>query len=286
MKSERKSIIPVTAIIVTRNAAAGLENTLLSLSRFDEVLVVDSNSHDETPEIALEQNVSVIPFEWDGQYPKKRQWCLDNIKLKHNWVLFIDADEVMTPDLAAEMAKLFEGAGPRHAGYFVPGRYVYNHQIMEYGLRNNKLCLFDKTRLAFPVIDDLNAEGMGEIEGHYQPVRQKGSENATIGQLQHGLLHHAYLDLEKWRTRHEGYARWAAYMTLNDCWPDDPVPWRNLLKKAFRHLPVRAELAFLHSYILKLGFLDGLAGFSIARDRWRYYRMITKQISQRRRLAN
>ncbi len=262
-----KNKIPVTVIVATRNEEARIEKCLAALSDFDEVIVVDSASADRTKEIAARMGASVIDFRWSGQYPKKRQWCLDVLKLKHDRVFFVDADEIVTPRLAQEIRAL----DFKCAGYFVKGLYIYEGKALRHGLKNNKLCLIDKNKMMFPVVDDIGAPGMGEIEGHYQPVLKTAGE---IGQLKHALLHDACDDRTGWVERHERYAAWEREMNARCAWPGEEKKSRAAMKQIFRALPFRPLIAFLHCYVLKMGFLDGARGFRFALDRYRYYRMI------------
>lgn len=270
-------MIPVTVMIMTLNEAKRIKTCLDALGVFSEVIVVDSGSRDGTANIAAENGARIVHFDWDGKYPKKRQWALNNIRTANDWIFFVDADEIVLPDLLREIADLFEGVPPC-AGYFVKGRYMYGGQVMRFGIANSKLALIDKTRMMFPEVDDLDCGAIGEIEGHYQPVLRIGHDNEKIGVLRHALLHFAYDEEDGWKKRHERYAQWEVYMNSLDAWPEDPNPWRQWLKETFRAMPWRAQVAFLHSYILKLGFLDGAGGFYIARDRYRYYKMI-KELS-------
>ena len=176
--------IPVSVIVVTKNEDVQIVRCLTALAVFDEVVVVDSHSTDRTKEYAQAVDVRVVDFEWNGLYPKKRQWCLNHLDLAHDWVFFVDADEVVPRELAEEIAALDFTA----AGDFVGGVYVAHNKTLKYGVRNNKLCLFDRRRVAFPVVDDLDLPGMGEIEGHYQPVLKPGCDNDTIGCLRTPLL--------------------------------------------------------------------------------------------------
>ncbi|MGH1397617.1 MAG: glycosyltransferase family 2 protein [Alphaproteobacteria bacterium] len=259
--------IPISVVVVTRDEEARIGACLGALSAFDDVWVVDSGSADRTVEIARGCGARVVDFAWDGAYPKKRQWCLEHLKLAHDWVFFVDADEVVTDALVEEIAALdLRGC----AGFFVDGRYVWNGKMLRYGLRNSKLCLMDRGRMEFPVVDDLGLDGMGEIEGHYQPVLKDGV-CARIGRLREYLVHDAGAH---WEARHLRYADWEAGMDARGAWPHDPVLWRRVLKGVFKRIPFRDVAAFLHCYVLKLGFLDGAAGFDFARSRGRYYSMI------------
>lgn len=264
--------IPVSVVIATRNEERRIERCLAALRDFAEIIVLDSRSEDGTKEIAWKNGANVYDFFWNGKYPKKRQWALENIPLTHDRAFFVDADEIVTPALAREIAAL----DFRAAGYFVPGRYIFEGKPLRFGLRNNKLALFDRNKMEFPAVDDLDIPGMGEIEGHYQPVLKPGRGVEPLGQLKNFLLHDAYDDPAAWKARHERYAAWEIGMDRRGAWPPEPKADRRLLKAAFKSSRWRPEAAFLHSYFLKGGFLDGGRGFRFARSRYGYYRMISK----------
>ena len=264
--------VGVSVVIVSKNEEQKIAKCLKALGGFDDVWVVDSNSTDRTCEIAREHGAHVVSFEWDGRYPKKRQWCLDTLDLKYDRVFFVDADEIVTPELVREIGALDMFC----AGCFIKGRYVVDGQVLKHGLCNNKLALIDRRYIEFPVIDDLDIEGMGEIEGHYQPVLKAGCESMKIGQIDAALLHYAHEDEAAWEARHLRYAQWEAGMNARNAWPQDPVALREFMKRVFRKMPMRGAVAFLQSYIFKAGFLNGRAGFDFARSRMRYYRMISR----------
>ncbi len=270
----RSNVIPVSAVIVTKNEEQRIVRSLAALEGFGEVIIVDSSSTDRTCEIAAQAGARAENFIWNGKYPKKRQWCLDHLTLKYDWVFFIDADEVITPELRREMADLFSRGAPDCAGYFVQGAYHWRGRLLRHGLRNNKLCLIDRRKIEFPVIDDLDMPGMGEMEGHYQPVLKSAYKNERIGRLKNPLVHYACEDREGWARRHERYADWEVAMNKKRAWPRDVSAGRSLAKRIFRVLPFRPFVAFAHSYFLKGGILDGTAGFDFALSRLIYYRMI------------
>ncbi len=263
--------IPVSVIVTTKNEEKRIAQCLKALRAFDDVWVVDSESTDKTQDVARQCGARVEEYVWDGQYPKKRQWCLNTLPMQYDYVFFVDADEVVSASLIDEIAALDWSK----AGYFVQGLYEYDGHVLRHGLRNNKLALIDWRKIEFPVIDDLNIEGMGEIEGHYQPVLKAGYEQESLGQLCTPLIHQAYEDAQSWNARHRRYARWEAGMNAKNAWPKDPKPFRQVLKFLFRRLPFRGGVAFMHCYIFKLGFLDGAAGFRFACSRRAYYQMIS-----------
>lgn len=268
-------MIKVSVLITTFNEADNLPRCLAALQNFDEVIVIDSASEDGTVDVAHSLGVHVENFNWNGKYPKKRQWCLDNLDIKHDFIFFVDGDEEVTPSLVDEIEQLDFKA----AGYFVKGRYIWNGQALEHGLKNNKLVLFNRHKIEFPVVNDLDIEGMGEIEGHYQPVLKTGYKAEPLKQLRYPLLHFAYEDQERWENRHKRYAMWEAEMIKRHAYPEDPNRMRRFLKTIFQKIPCRGWIAFCHSYIFKFGFWDGQAGFQFARSRARYYQMVVNALN-------
>ena len=266
------SSIPVSVIVATKNEEFHIARCLEALLDFDEIIVFDSNSTDKTVEIAQRYKARVENFTWNKQYPKKRQYFLNYFTLKHEYVFFVDADEIITADLVAEIRQL----DFNKAGYFVKGCYVGENKLLKHGLKNNKLCLFHKEKIMFPVIDDLKAESIGEIEGHYQPVLRDEYSGEGIGQLQSPLIHNAYEEPDQWLERHKKYAMWEAYMISHDLYPKDPDKRREHMKRLFRCLPFRSVIAFFHCYFLKLGFLDGVDGFKFALLRFKYYQLVAR----------
>lgn len=266
--------IPVSVIVVTKNEEKSILPCLNSLQGFDEIIVVDSASQDRTSQIAHDSGVPVIQFKWNGHYPKKRQWCLDQLPLKHDWVLFIDADERMTETLKHEISATVTSSTDA-AGYFIQGRHVLNGKLLKHGLHNNKIALLNRRLMEFPIVDDLDIPGMGEIEGHYQPVLKNGFEEKPILRLKGPLLHLSMEDPRAWIFRHQKYARWERGMNEKNSWPKDPVSWREKLKSFLRKSRRRPQIIFFISYVLCLGFLDGKEGLTYARHKREYYRLIS-----------
>lgn len=270
---------PLAIIIVTRNESRHIESCLKAIAGFAPVFVVDSFSSDGTASIAAHHGARIFSFKWDGCYPKKRQWALDNLPLPGKWVLFIDADERITQGLKNEIARLF-ARGPEKDAYFIRSLHKVGSKICRYGFQNNKLVLFNREKVCFPVVDDLSCAGMGEIEGHYQPVPALPFERISTRRLRQPMIHLSLQDMPCWEERHRAYAKWAACMNLRGAWPLDPVPAREKLKKFLRVCPLEAEIKFFYSFILRTGFLDGRAGFEFALSRWRYGHLIRLKMRQ------
>lgn len=266
---------PVSVVILTKNEARRIADTLATLKGFNDVWVVDSQSDDQTVDLARAAGASVESFVWNGQYPKKKQWALDHLPLKYDWVLLLDADERLTPALCDEIAALFaDGRAPNMDGYFIRGFYRIGDQILRHGQQNHKLMLMNRQKLTFPVLDDLAFDGGWEVEGHYQPVAREGV--AKVGCLDAALIHDAFDDVDALKKRHINYAKWEALMNLHQAWPLDVVPKRQRLKQIFRALPCRAVVMFLYCYVVKGGVLDGRLGLAFALQRAVYYKDIAK----------
>lgn len=265
--------IPISVLVTTKNEEDNIARCLSALKDFAQIIVIDSHSDDRTCDISQTLGAETILYQWDGRYPKKRQWCLETLDIHHDWVFWVDADEVVTEACIAEIRALFQVSRPE-AVFFVKGQYVWEGTILRHGLRNNKLALINRKKIEFPVVDDLDIDGMGEMEGHYQPVRKAGFEGDVIGQITAPLLHYAYEDDAGWNARHKRYAHWESEMTKRDIWPEDPVLWREMVKIHLRTSVLRPYVMFLYSYVVKMGIFDGVKGYRFALSRKRYCELI------------
>jgi len=108
--------IPLTVCIPVRNEAANLPSCLEALGQdFEKIVVIDSGSTDTTRQIAEAAGASVLDFKWDGKFPKKRNWALRNHSFTTPWVLFLDADERVTPEFVSELRHKL--ADTKHTGF-------------------------------------------------------------------------------------------------------------------------------------------------------------------------
>jgi glycosyltransferase involved in cell wall biosynthesis len=259
-------MIPVSVIIRTKNEALRLGVCLDSLqNHFAEVFVVDSNSQDGTIEIGKRKNVHWINFTWNGQYPKKSQWCLENLPISHDWILFVDADERMTPELISELTKLFSAPIP-FAAFWISADPLWGDARLRHGQSNHKICLMQRGRAHFPVVDDLHTP-MGEVEGHYQPIIR-----GAVGKLRARMIHDCN-PTDQWFERHRRYAATTAQMPRLTPMAHEGG-WRGFVKKLFYALPLGDVMIFLYGFVFRLGFLDGAAGLAYARARAWYYREV------------
>jgi glycosyltransferase involved in cell wall biosynthesis len=253
--------IPVSVIVMTREEERVIRHTLESVRDFDQVFVVDSQSTDATCAIAGEFDVEVVQFTWDGGYPKKKEWCLLNLPFKHDWVLYLDADELVTPALATELRELLSptGPGPQHAAYDVELDYYFLGRMLRHGHKVTKRVLARRDRITWPRMDDLGVANMWEVEGHYQPI-----VNGTIGRLAGRLEHNDRDPLFDYFARHNRYSDWEAHLLDRQAVADQVRGARSARGSRYARLPFKPAVFFLYSYVLRRGFMDGRAGFHYA----------------------
>jgi glycosyltransferase involved in cell wall biosynthesis len=258
--------VNVSAVIFTKNESANILECIKSLQNFSQTIVIDSQSHDNTKEIALSLGAEVVDFKWNGQYPKKRQWSLDNVKYKNDWILFVDADERITEDFIFELKVFLSKFSEDYAAASIPINYYFAGKRLKFGQRPRKTALLRIGKVHFPEINDLGAEGMGELEGHYQPII-----SGKTKKFKSAIKHNDNDPISTWMVRHINYAKWEAHLLMNQDTKIEVDASKSGASSWFHRLPLRPLAFFIYSYFLKFGFLDGRAGFDYAFAKSWYY---------------
>ncbi|WP_372733649.1 glycosyltransferase family 2 protein [Nocardioides sp.] len=266
---------PVTAVVITKNEEAAIERCIRALDFCDQVLVIDSNSTDRTAQVARGLGAEVIAFSWNGEYPKKKQWGMDHPSVRNNWVLHIDADEVVSPVLAQEIRSAVSAEGPDLAAYEIPIAYSFMGRRLRFGHRVVKRCLVHRTRARFPEVGDLGAPGITEVEGHYQPEC-----DGQTGSLSNRLLHEDPDPLSDWIDRHNRYSDWEAYLVSNPVIRSSVRERRTRGGRLFDALPFKPLVFFIYAYFLRLGFLDARPGLNYALALSWYYWLIGVKVRE------
>ena len=259
------SKIPVSIVTISLNEEANIAACLRSLERFDEVWVVDSNSTDRTREIAESLNAKFVTFTWNRKYPKKKQWAYENLPFANKWVMLVDADERVPGRLADEIERTLARDGDRHAGYFVGFDYFFLGKALKHGQRIYKLALMQHAKTRWQEYDDLEITVLGDNEMHYQPP-----VDGTTSVLDCRMVHEDHEALYHYFDRHNKYSDWEAVVRHNGSYfsNEDVQPFlRRWTKPLFARLPFKPLIAFLYSYVLCAGFLDGRAGLHFAVSR-------------------
>jgi glycosyltransferase involved in cell wall biosynthesis len=256
-----KSRAPLSVIVPVKNEAGNLKRCLSALDWADEVFVVDSQSTDETEQVAAAFGARVVQFVFNGTYPKKKNWALDRLPFRNEWVLIVDADEVVLPALAQEIAR--RTATDEADGYYLNSRYYFlGRRIRHCGYSECwNLRLFKHRLGRYERMPDATGGRSGDNEAHEQ-VELEG----RVLRLANELEHHAYPTIATWVEKHNRYAIWEA--ANYERFRNEPIPakiggaqrFRRRLKKIAMRLPMRPAVRFLYAYFLRLGFIDGRPG--------------------------
>jgi glycosyltransferase involved in cell wall biosynthesis len=255
--------LPLTVIVPVRNEAHNLPRCLASLKSVGEVYVVDSGSTDATAAIARSYDAKVVQFHYAGGWPKKRQWAMDTLPLAYDWVLLVDADEVLTPELCDEIRQAIQN--PQVDGYYIAlEMYFLGRRLRHSGASFWKLSLFRKGRGHYECrLEDQDAS-MADMEVHEHVVVAGATRK-----LNNALVHHNVESLDRYIQKHNEYSNWEARVWLDGNRGADeiqPSLWgtqaqrRRWLRRRFLEVPGSPVLFFLYKYLFRLGFLDGVPG--------------------------
>jgi glycosyltransferase involved in cell wall biosynthesis len=253
--------INATVVILTKNEERHIYRAVKSAKDFEHVLVVDSGSHDRTVELAIQAGAEVIQFQWDGRYPKKKEWALAYTET--DWVFYLDADEFFDEAVVHEIA---EAVGiENNSAFEVPLRYFWEGRELKHGHRVSKRIGMRKSKTFWPRPDDLEVKNMWEVEGHYQPQVRSGKVSTASCPMGHNDEDGLY----DYFARHNRYSDWEAHMLhKRDATSHES---RSRLGRIAVNLPAKPLVFFLYSYILRLGFLDGRPGMNYALALSYYY---------------
>jgi len=255
--------VPVSVVIPTRNEEPNLERCLHSVHWASEIFVVDSQSKDRTTQIAKQFGAKVVQFRYEGGWPKKKNWALENLHFENQWVLLLDADEVLMPGGQSEIDSVIR-TKTDVAGYWINRGFIFLGKRLKYSYYPNwNLRLFKHPAGRFEkLVDGEMASGDVEIHEH---VVVRGQ----TGRLRTELEHYAFPSVESFIEKHNRYSNWEARFQLESglspaTLQNSRVGFRRKLKRLSHRLPLRPLLRFLYIYILQRGFMDGREGYYFA----------------------
>jgi len=228
--------VPVSVIVITRNEEKNISECLRSVSWANEIIVVDAKSTDRTVELAKGFTSRVFVEEWLGFAPAKN-FALD--RALNEWVLWLDADERVTPELVAEILSVVRSPGVANAGFEMARRaYFIGKWIRHCGWYPGYVTrLFRKTMGRF---DESRVHERLELRG-------------SLGRLRHDLLHHTDHNLFHYFSKFNRYTSLAA---------DDLVEENKPF--TLYDVVVRPPFLFFKMFVLRLGFLDGMHGLVLS----------------------
>jgi len=264
LRTERPSaLLPVTVIVPARNEARNLPFCLESLRDVGEVYVIDSQSTDTTADIARSYGAHVVQFRYQGGWPKKRQWAMESLPLAYDWILLVDADEALTPQITEEIRRAIQD--PRIDGYHIALRMYFLGRELQYsGATFYKLSLFRRGKGRYECRLKDQDTSMADMEVHEHVVVE-----GKTAKLRHPLLHRNVEPLSHCIRKHDEYSNWEARVWLEGestsqalapSFFGSQAQRRRWLRKKFFAVPGSSLLFFLYKYIFRLGFLDGIPG--------------------------
>lgn len=272
--AQSQSKIPVTVVVPIKNEALNLPQCLDKLQEFEEVVVVDSGSTDDSPTIVRRYGAVFLDFQWNGQFPKKRNWTLRNYQFRTEWVLFLDADEQLTPEFIAELKEAIKQTGIN--GYWVTFRNYFMGHPLKYGDPFRKLVLLRLGCGEFERIED-NQWSALDMEVHEHLILK-----GRVGQMKAPIEHRDFKNLDAYYNRHNHYSSWEAarFLALKE---EDRRHFTKRQQLKYRLLTSIwfPPLYFLGSYVLKRGFLDGTPGFRFAIGKMFYFYQINFKIAEK-----
>jgi glycosyltransferase involved in cell wall biosynthesis len=273
--------IPVSVIVPVFNEEKNLARALASVSWADDVWVVDSGSTDRTVEIARAFGAQVVQFDFNGVWPKKKNWSLENLALKNEWIFLLDADEELPAEAADEIGAIIADKQSEIKGYWINRRFMFMDRWMKHAYYPNwNLRLLRRgcgrfEQLARGATDS----GDNEVHEHLQV-------SGKSGKLSCEMLHYPFPDVATFIEKHNRYSNWEAVVAVEGGHQtEDPkqqreVDRKRLLKRWVQRLPFRPTLRFFWVYVLQRGFLDGREGFYFARLHAIYEQMTLMKIYQ------
>ena len=233
----------LSVAIITLNEEANLARTLASVQLADEIIIVDSGSTDRTAEVAESFHAKVFVEPWKG-FAEQKNFAID--KCSSTWVLSIDADEELTPELQTELRQLLQSNITTPEAYRIPRRNLFLNRPINHGgfYPDLKLRLFRRNDPIAP----------SPIRFSERAVHETIQYTGPVGRLHSDLIHHAYPTLETYIEHMNRYSTLGAQLLVARGRSS-----RNPLAFCTNVFLIPA-LTFLWNYVFRLGFLDGREG--------------------------
>lgn len=244
----------ISTIILTKNEESDLAACLKSLYWCDDVHVLDSGSTDKTVEVAGEYTVNVWHHPFDS-FGRQRNYALDHLPLKYEWILFLDADEVSTKPFQQALYRAIQIADAEIAGFYLCWKMILEDTWLKHcdNFPKWQFRLVKKGRARFS--DFGHGQKEHEIKGR-------------IGFVKEPYLHYSFSKgWTQWIERHNRYSSEEANARYYKCPPFKQIFTTNpsirnvALKSWLSKVPGWPLLRFSHAYFVNLGFLEGVPGF-------------------------
>ena len=257
-------MVPLTVLIAAKNEEKNIQACLDSIDWADQVFVIDSQSTDRTEAIVKANQREIVQFRYDGGWPKKRNWGLRTLPIRNSWVLLLDADERVTPDLRKGIEWAIQQDD--FNGFYVKWKFIFLGRWMKHSWSHGwMLRLIRKGKGEYEDLGMRN-EGGWDAEVHENVVVEGKS-----GRLPGLLDHDSQENLSFWIKKQNEFSDWNAkrrLVQINNGIPPtsylfsgDPGKVRRFLKAVFIRMPFKPAIMFFYLYWLKGGVLDGKEGY-------------------------
>lgn len=267
-------MLDITTIILTYNEELHIRRCLDNVVPLSKrVLVIDCQSTDKTCEICSEyHNVEVVQHKWPGNQAEQFNWAIDNISIDTEWILRIDADEYLLPELVEELQEKVPHLPADVTGVEFKRRHIFMDKWVKHGI--------------YPVVLlRMYRNGYGRYEERLMDEHIRLSRGKTVV-MENDFCDHSLISISDYCRKHINYAiREAAEYFMDEEYKVDGLANKAVEKrkekKSYNKLPLflRAFAYFTYRYILRGGFLDGRAGFVFAFIQgWWYRTMVDANI--------
>jgi len=268
----------ISVLILTLNEEQNLPVCLPSLSWCDDIVILDSYSDDKTEQFAIAAGARFVQRKFDN-YAAQRNYGLNDISYKHNWLLMVDADEAVPTELVTEMQTQLKND-------------TDDTTIYRMRRKDHFLGKWIKHSSGYPTwFGRLIKIGSVQVE---REINEEYITDGKVGYLREHLYHYPFnKGIASWIDKHNRYSTMEARLardgglstpTFGDFFSSDPTDRRRALKAFVYRMPGRPLAMFFALYIIKRGFLDGRAGFTFSVLRAFYEFMINCKLKELRLL--
>jgi len=282
----------VCVLVATKNEQENIGPCLEAVSPAEEVFVVDSQSTDNTCHIAETYGAQVVQFQYAGGYPRKRQWALQTLHIAAPWVLLLDADERVPPELWQEIADVVSNEHAADAYLIKKWFHFLGRRFRFGGFSHDAVLLFRKGCAHF---EDLDFDDSSSLD---MEVHERLVVSGKTGRLRTPLIHQDRKGLQAYIERHNRYSTWEAELRhrffQTGKWGKDAIrarlfgnsqERRRFLKGIAVRVPFEPWLWFCYHYFFRLGFLEGKPGLIASRVRAHYICQVRAKLYELRLMA-
>ncbi|MBK1441663.1 glycosyltransferase family 2 protein [Parapedobacter sp. ISTM3] len=269
--------LDLTIVIPAKNEEKNLPGCLEAIGQdfAQQVVLVDSGSTDRTRTIAENYGATYINFQWDGQFPKKRNWYLRNHTPATEWVLFLDADEYLTPTFKRAVEKAL--ADTTKVGYWLNYTVYFMGKKLKGGYPLKKLALFRVGTGEYEYIDEKQWSHL-DMEIHEHPIL-----TGDVGIIKAKIDHRDFRGVAHYVNKHNEYSSWEAarYLKMMTAANKALLTKKQRIKYRLLRTPLIGPAFFFGSFFLMGGFLDGARGFAFAVLKMAYFTEIYCKIKEK-----